>query len=103
MGAPRAAQPRPKAPAHLEHTTPLQESFAPGSSPICDMGLEPRVVTLGEDRNPALEDMTRRFWISVVLTMPMLAIMIGDLWGRPSRRAQLGGISDSECYDRLAV
>jgi Cu+-exporting ATPase len=49
----------------------------PGSCPICGMALEPRTVTV-EDRNPELEDMTRRFWASVALTVPILAFMISE-------------------------
>jgi len=48
---------------------------APGSCPICGMALEPREVT-AEDSNPELADMTRRFWISVALAVPMLALMV---------------------------
>jgi Cu+-exporting ATPase len=44
------------------------------------MALEPRTVTL-EEENPELRDMTRRFWISLVLTAPLLAIAMGSmLW-----------------------
>jgi Cu+-exporting ATPase len=44
------------------------------------MALEPRTVTIKED-NPELRDMTRRFWISLVLTAPLLAIAMGSmLW-----------------------
>jgi Cu+-exporting ATPase len=44
------------------------------------MALEPRTVTL-EEENPELRDMTRRFWVSVVLTAPLLAIAMGSmLW-----------------------
>jgi Cu+-exporting ATPase len=51
-----------------------------GSCPICGMALEPRTITL-EDDNPELRDMTRRFWISVALTAPLLAIAMGSmLW-----------------------
>jgi Cu+-exporting ATPase len=45
---------------------------APGSCPICGMALEPRTVRIEED-NPELRDMTRRFWISVALTAPLVA------------------------------
>ena len=52
----------------------------PGSCPICGMALEPRTVTVEED-NPELRDMTRRFWISLALTAPLLAIAMGSmLW-----------------------
>jgi len=53
------------------------------------MALEPRMVTL-EDDNPELRDMTRRFWISLALTAPLLAIaMVSMLW--PS--FLMGGVS----------
>ena len=42
----------------------------PGTCPICGMALEPRTVSLEEEANPELVDMTRRFWICVILTMP---------------------------------
>src|SRR6266851_526680 len=50
----------------------------PGSCPICGMALEPRTVTVEED-NPELRDMTRRFWISLTLTAPLLAIAMGSM------------------------
>jgi Cu+-exporting ATPase len=69
-----------------EWTCPMHPEIVrdePGSCPICGMALEPRVVTL-EDRNPELDDMTRRFRVSLVLTAPILAIMISEfLPGRP--------------------
>jgi P-type Cu+ transporter len=60
---------------------------APGSCPICGMALEPRVVTL-EERNPELDEMTRRFRWSLVVTAPILAFMISEfLPGQPLQRA----------------
>jgi Cu+-exporting ATPase len=50
---------------------------APGSCPICGMALEP-VMPTGEEANPELADMTRRFWIGVVLSLPLLAIAMGE-------------------------
>jgi Cu+-exporting ATPase len=47
---------------------------APGACPICGMALEPRTVTSTDDENPELRDMTRRFWISVVLGVPLVAL-----------------------------
>jgi P-type Cu+ transporter len=44
---------------------------APGSCPICGMALEPMVVTLEEDTSE-LDDMSRRFWISTFLTVPLV-------------------------------
>ncbi|MBZ5550445.1 MAG: heavy metal translocating P-type ATPase [Acidobacteriia bacterium] len=66
-----------------EYTCPMHPEIVraePGSCPICGMALEPRTVTL-EEKNPELRDMTRRFWISLVLTAPLLAIAMGSmLW-----------------------
>src|SRR5215208_5464062 len=55
----------------------------PGSCPICGMALEPRSVTL-EERNPELDDMTRRFWVSTALTIPSVLLAMGEYMpGRP--------------------
>ncbi len=57
-----------------EWTCPMHPEIvrdAPGTCPICGMALEPRTVTLEED-NPELEDMTRRFWVSTALTVPLV-------------------------------
>jgi Cu+-exporting ATPase len=51
----------------------------PGFCPICGMALEPRTVTAQEEVNPELVDMTRRFWISVALTSPLLLIAMFDM------------------------
>src|SRR5208282_465802 len=64
-----------------EYTCPMHSEVVraqPGSCPICGMALEPRTVTLEED-NPELRDMTRRFWISLTLTAPLLAIAMGSM------------------------
>ena len=64
-----------------EWTCPMHPEIVrdgPGSCPICGMALEPRVVTLAAE-NPELADMTRRFWISLVLTVPILAFMVAHL------------------------
>ncbi len=59
-----------------EYTCPMHPEIvrrAPGSCPICGMALEPRTVTVAED-NPELRDMTRRFWISLALTAPLMVL-----------------------------
>jgi Cu+-exporting ATPase len=61
-----------------EYTCPMHpeiKQMGPGSCPKCGMALEPREVT-AEEANPELTDMTRRFWISVALAAPMLALMV---------------------------
>ncbi len=65
-----------------EYVCPMHPEIVrsePGSCPICGMALEPRVVTPGEEVNPELVDMTRRFWIALALTVPVVALAMGDL------------------------
>ena len=52
---------------------------APGSCPICGMALEPLAPSAEEGENHELNDMTRRFWVGVVLTLPLLWSMLGEL------------------------
>jgi Cu+-exporting ATPase len=64
-----------------EYTCPMHPEIvrdAPGSCPICGMALEPRTVSVGEEQNPELVDMTRRFWVSVALTIPILIVAMAD-------------------------
>ncbi len=69
-----------------EYTCPMHPEIIrdrPGACPICGMALEPRTVT-AEEVNPELIDMQRRFWTSLVLSLPFLALMVSDLVpGRP--------------------
>jgi Cu+-exporting ATPase len=61
---------------------------APGYCPICGMALEPRTVSAVEGFDPELVDMTRRFWIGLVLTLPLLAFVMGDMLpGQPLRHS----------------
>ena len=70
-----------------EWTCPMHPEIvrdAPGSCPICGMALEPQTVTLEEGQNPELVDMSRRFWMSAALTLPLLLIAMSDyIPGRP--------------------
>jgi len=52
---------------------------APGACPICGMALEPLAPTADDGESHELADMTRRFWIAVVLTVPLLWSMLGEL------------------------
>jgi len=83
---PVAARPEPAHPAgaKVEYTCPMHPEIvrdAPGSCPICGMALEPRMPTLEAGPDPELVDMTRRFWISVAFTIPLLAIVMGEMVG----------------------
>lgn len=77
-------------PTRTEWTCPMHPEIVrdgPGSCPICGMALEPRTVTLDE-QNPELDDMTRRFRWSLVLTLPILAFMVSEfLPGQPLQQA----------------
>jgi P-type Cu+ transporter len=67
----------PLATTRTEYTCPMHPEIvraAPGSCPICGMALEPRMVTAAAEENPELRDMTRRFWVSVALTAPLMFI-----------------------------
>jgi Cu+-exporting ATPase len=72
----------PPAATRTEYTCPMHPEIVrpgPGSCPICGMALEPRTVTLTQEENPELRDMTRRFWISLALTVPLFAIAMADM------------------------
>ncbi|WP_201617630.1 copper-transporting P-type ATPase [Psychrobacter immobilis] len=49
--------------------------------PICGMALEPETVTIGEEDTEELDDMTRRFWICTVLTIPLLIYVMSGMFG----------------------
>ena len=51
----------------------------PGDCPICGMALEPVTVSVDDAPNPELVDMTRRLWIGVALSVPLLVITMGEL------------------------
>jgi Cu+-exporting ATPase len=67
-------------PAGTKYTCPMHPEIirdAPGACPICGMALEPMTPTAGEAENPELRDMSRRFWVSVALTIPLLGLSMG--------------------------
>jgi Cu+-exporting ATPase len=72
----------PLAATRTEYTCPMHPEIVrsgPGSCPICGMALEPRTVTEIAEENPELRDMSRRFWISLILTAPLLALAMGSM------------------------
>ncbi|MCA0318412.1 MAG: heavy metal translocating P-type ATPase [Proteobacteria bacterium] len=56
---------------------PEVRQIGPGSCPICGMALEPLLVTADSGPNPELADMTRRFWIGLVLAVPVFFLEMG--------------------------
>jgi P-type Cu+ transporter len=80
--APKALE--PIAPAGAIYTCPMHpqvRQVGPGSCPICGMALEPEQVSLDDAPDPELIDMTRRFWIALVLTLPVFTIEMGSHLG----------------------
>ncbi len=69
----------------IEYTCPMHPEIVrdePGSCPICGMALEPRTVTV-QAENPELRDMSRRFWISLALTVPLGTIAMAHMIAGP--------------------
>jgi Cu+-exporting ATPase len=74
------AEPKVDAPAGTIYTCPMDpqiRQIGPGTCPICGMALEPDVVSLEAPPNAELIDMTRRFWIGLVLALPAMALEMG--------------------------
>jgi P-type Cu+ transporter len=66
----------------IEYTCPMHPQIVrpgPGSCPICGMALELRDVVADQEENPELADMTRRLWVSVALTFPILGLAMSDI------------------------
>ncbi len=62
------------------YTCPMHPEIrqeGPGSCPICGMALEPETVTAEAPPNNELIDFTRRFWVGLVLTLPVFALEMG--------------------------
>ncbi len=69
----------------------------PGHCPICGMALEP-LLPLADEETSELEDMTRRFWVSAMLTLPLLVISMSDLVPGLNLHHRLG----SRCSELVA-
>ncbi|MEQ8228801.1 MAG: heavy metal-binding domain-containing protein, partial [Rhodospirillales bacterium] len=70
------------APEGTQYTCPMHPEIvrdAPGDCPICGMALEPMGVPADNGPNPELIDMTRRFWIGAVLTVPLVIMAMGEM------------------------
>jgi Cu+-exporting ATPase len=77
----------------VEYTCPMHPEVVrdePGNCPKCGMALEPRTVAV-EETNPELEDMTRRFWISAMLTVPLVALAMSRMAWADQLHAWLPG------------
>jgi Cu+-exporting ATPase len=76
-GAKAPAEPVPEGTIYTCPMHPEIRQVGPGSCPLCGMALEPLLATAEQGPNPELIDMTRRFWIGLVLTLPVLALEMG--------------------------
>jgi P-type Cu+ transporter len=79
----------------VEYTCPMHLEIVrsePGTCPICGMALEPRTVTAVQEDNPELHDMTRRFWVSVALTVPLLIIAMAPMLPGVHAPHAIGGV-----------
>jgi Cu+-exporting ATPase len=64
-----------------EYVCPMHPEIirdVPGACPVCGMAFESRTASLDEE-NPELKEMKRRFWISLLLTIPILLIAMGEM------------------------
>jgi P-type Cu+ transporter len=79
-----------------EYTCPMHPEIVrdgPGFCPICGMALEPRTVNVDEEQNDELIDMSRRFKIGVILTIPLFLLAMSDVIpGQPLQHAVSGGL-----------
>ncbi len=72
----------PPSPTHTEYTCSMHPEIVraePGDCPICGMALEPRGMAAADAAAPELSDMSRRFWVSLALAVPLVVIAMSDL------------------------
>ncbi len=77
-----AAKAAPSRVVPRAYTCPMHPEImrdAPGSCPICGMALELRAPSADAGENAELSDMSRRFWFSMALTVPLLGLAMGDM------------------------
>jgi Cu+-exporting ATPase len=81
--------PKPAAPQGTIYTCPMHPQIrkpGPGSCPICGMALEPEVASLETVPNPELADMSRRFWVGALLSLPTVLLEMGGHLAGPHKR-----------------
>ncbi|MBT1070322.1 heavy metal translocating P-type ATPase [Geobacter chapellei] len=86
------------APAGVEYICPMHPEIVrpgPDSCPICGMALEPKTVAAADEPNPELKEMSRRFWITLALSIPVFVIAMGEM--------AFARTLDPAVYGRMAV
>jgi len=73
----RKAEPVPEGTIYTCPMHPQIRQVGPGSCPICGMALEPAVATAEMGPSHELVDMTRRFWVGLALSLPVVALEMG--------------------------
>lgn len=80
--------------AEAVYTCPMHPEVRqtkPGACPLCGMGLELESAAVGDEGpNPELVDFTRRFWVAVVLTVPVLVLTMSPYLGLTAVRDFFG-------------
>jgi P-type Cu+ transporter len=74
----QAAEPVPEGAIYTCPMHPEVRQIGPGSCPICGMALEPELPSASKEPDPELSDMSRRFWVSLAFTLPVLILEMGD-------------------------
>jgi Cu+-exporting ATPase len=72
------------APEKTQYTCPMHPEIVrdePGDCPLCGMALEPMTVTADEGASEELVSMTRRFWVSAALSIPLMVVAMGEMVG----------------------
>jgi Cu+-exporting ATPase len=78
----KTEKPQKAAPPSGSYTCPMHPEVLkdrPGACPICGMALEPKIATADEQENKELTLMTRRFWLCLVLTVPVFLLAMSDI------------------------
>lgn len=68
------------------YTCPMHPEIdrdSPGTCPICGMNLEPKTIGMAEEDDSELKDMSRRFWVALVLTIPVFLLAMLPMLGMP--------------------
>jgi len=75
--------------ADAVYTCPMHpeiEQIGPGACPKCGMDLEPKTLSAGDEEDPELRRMSRRFWIAAALTLPVFLLSMLPMAGVPVDR-----------------
>jgi len=82
LGSASKSEANASAPPTTRWTCPMHPEIVrdqPGACPICGMALEP-IGGIGDEQNPELDDMTRRFWSSLALTLPVFGMAMAEMF-----------------------